>query len=534
MRKMNNKGVSMVEILIALAIFTVLMMPIVSGIITSMRKTTDAKTLQYRNEYVENVVEYVKQDSIENIVSGDYFSSIGSYTGSSTPVIGSVEFYKDPGDASYDASLENMKKIADDMGWSFSTGNTDVSSIDMNTLETKYFPYEVYTLGGKVKLGTEHETYSYKVQISNKYYAQKEQVAMDNGDVYINPNNLALGVVEDIDHTKVALINGTIANYDASVSNAFLTKKVEVLKEKLPDVYEQYTQQQGSVELFPYDTATRTITVKVSGAPDTGYTVRCILRYHDNCETNSTVASALRDYYIEYVPFEYTYPVDTTTGVATLPNIYLMYNVCLYNGMFSADDYIVMDTTELDDKTTVKCFIVETASTYSDDIVSANNDLGTVDGSGNIVTPTLYNDNTQTSSTRSQVRIHLAAKKGSKLKNVHVYHNFDIDDVGSTILNTGSNKKSHQVFFHSYHAKAGGLFNSAFSAVDYVPLVTYSSGHNVDAANSVADFTSLDGAEEESRGLYEIKVWMVEGDDLDAVDMTADPIMTATKGGDES
>ena len=57
----------------------------------------------------------------------------------------------------------------------------------------------------------------------------------------------------------------------------------------------------------------------------------------------------------------------------------------------------------------------------------------------------------------------------------------------------------------------------------------------VGSSSSVAFFGSLNEAKQESRGLYEIKVWMMEGDDPSLIDInTSVPIMTATKGGNES
>ena len=519
MRRKVNKGVSMVEILISIAIFMILMGPIVGGIISSMNNTTEAKTLQYRNEYVENMVEYVKQDTIADIVDGQYLASVGSESTTT-----SATFYIEPGKSTYDSSLDGIAEVLTDNGVSITTAPTGLSSKDSMGKIT-YYPYETYMVSGKVKLGTKHETYSYKMEISNKYYADKEA---SSAGAYVNPNNLALGVVEDIDHTKIALINGTIANYDSAVSKAFLTKKLEVLKNVEPDWYETYAQQETAVDMFPNDTATRLITVKVTGDKTTGYKVTCSLKYRDNCEWRPSLKSEMNNYYIQYVPFEFNYPVDANTGVATLPNIYLMYNVCVYNGLFSADDYVAIDTKGVTDDTKVNLFIVETAESYSDNIINANEDIVDKDASGSPIRPTLYNNNlTADYVQRQDVAVHLAATKGSNLQNLSVYHNFDIDGRTST-----NNKKSSTVY---YKASDSDLFNFDFSSTDYIPLVTYNAaGSTIDYTKSVAKFGHLDSAEQETRGLFDIKVWMVKSDNIDDVDTTQPPVMTGTKGGNES
>ena len=522
MRRKTNIGVSMVEILISIAIFAILMVPIVSGIVSSLKSSTESKTLQYRNEFAENIMEYVKQDSLINILEGEYFSSVGSYTDGGDSVTSSATFYKDPTKFSYDESLKELADSLTSNGVSLTVDNTDVMSEDQIENVKTYYPYESYTISGKVNLGTKHDTYSYVMEISNEYYAQKE---MDTLGSYHNPNNLALGIVEDIDHTKVALINGTIANYDSAVTNAFTTKKIETLKVIDPDWYEIYTQQQTGVDIFGVDTATRVITVKVSGSAEDGYKVKCNLKYHDNCESNVNLRNALSDYYIEYSPFEFNYEVDEATGYATLPNIYLMYNVCLYNGQFVSDDYIAIDTSEVDDDTKVNVFIVETAETYSSDVVEANEDLVTVDDSGNVVSrPTLYNKNVQSGAeTRDGVDIHIAAAKGSELTNLSIYHNFDC------VKNEDYNLKNSNILYTS-----NDVFDTKFTRANYIPLVQYGYVNGVAGilpSSSVANFESLDGAQQESRGLYEVKIWIQKGD---TVDTTVNPTLTGTKGGDES
>ncbi len=531
MQKVNNKGFSMVEILIAITIFAILMGPIVSGIISSLKNTSNAKDLQYRNECAENMVEYVKQDSLENILLGNYFSTLGVYDYNV-----SAKIAKDGNMPTYDSSLRKYVDAVALKGTFDATNDIVVSGYDNGGIGSNkvYYPYEEYMLSGKVKLGAKDTVYSYKMQISNEYYAEKQE----NGS-YVNPNNLALGVVEDIDYTKVALINGTIANYDEAVSNAFLSKKIEVLKDVDPVNYEVYVgQTQLDEGFFRDDTATRFITVKVSGKADQGYKVTCNLKYYDSCASNSAIYNVLKDYAIEYTPFEYNYPVDSSTGVAKLPSIYLMYNNCLYNGRFSKDDYIILDTSNLQDDAPVDFFIVQTAEQFSTNLSTANSDLESSnvsvnkpylsddDGDGKYE---LYNNSYSAGGTRSGVNVHLAATVGSNLANVSVYHNFD--DAG----NLDVNKKCHSILYKSSDDPTSfyPVAERHFTNSDYLPLVNYTGGA-INFTNSVLRVASLDQAQQESRGLYQIKLWMVETDDLNKVDTSVSPTMTATKGGNES
>ena len=66
MQKKNN-GVTLVEVLIALAVFLLLMTPLVNSIILSIKSTDDANELQNRNDYAEYLMETVKNASINDL-----------------------------------------------------------------------------------------------------------------------------------------------------------------------------------------------------------------------------------------------------------------------------------------------------------------------------------------------------------------------------------------------------------------------------------------------------------------------------------
>lgn len=543
--KKKNNGFSMVEVLIAIAIFAILLIPIISGIIRSMNRTTDAKTLQYRNEFAENVMEYVKEESLENILRGKHLSSLGSYVeGDTSKSITAKAILHNEAGKSLDNSLKFVEKLEKSKVLTRQVVDSDIDNGEVGDARETY-AYEDYWISGNVRLGTKHEPYVYKMLVTNKGYAEKEASAG-----YVNPNNLALGVVEDIDYNKIALINGTIANYDSAVSNAFLTKKIEILKEIDPDWYEMYTSQVTAPVLFPNDTATRQIIIKVSGSESAGYTVTCSLDYKDNGgTTNRANVKAKLDaenFHIEYTPFEFSYDADNeveewddatdqmvTKTVAKLPNIYLMYNVCLYNDMYSPDDYIVFDTSDLTDNTEVNCYIIQTAERYSSNLTDANPELADLNDAmqenedNGLTNSKLYNNRTKLAgvSKREDVRIHLAATTSSNLKNLNVYHNFDIAGTISDV-----NRKSSKVYYNSLQANPlGSLLNTA-----YKPLITYDAGGKIITDQSVKSFESLNKASEESRGLYEVSIWIQEGTDPSTIDTSKSPTMTATKGGDES
>lgn len=493
MAKKMNKGVSMVEIAIALAIFAILLIPIVSGIISAMKSSTNSKETQYRNEYAENIMEYVKTASIEDLIKGDYFVQNGSTAFTAT-------------------------KVSD----------------------------QLYKLTGFVKLGTEHTEYQYEVQLDTDYYsnAAAQPPSVDtNGDgviddkdaTFIDPNDIALGIVEDMDHTKVALIDGTLANYDTAVTGAFQTRIVQKMKDADPERYKQYISQQLGYQFN--DNVKRAITIEVKGKASKGFDVTAYLDYVDNDSLlGGTFTTVTDDNHIRYC----IYP---TQHFDNMTNVYLMYNPCRYNDTYIADDYILFDTTGIEDDTQVSVFVVESAEQYSSNIKSTLDNRTDGKQIGDI-----GNDATRIAGTsaisRDDVTVHMAGMiKGSEiggqygsLNKLKVYHN-----LYNTVNADGTQNSNHKSEKLNYTEKNGSVTSvDAFltalqtylaSGNRYVALQKEGADGKVVAAKS-AEVDYINKAEQEQRGLYRVRIWINKASD--GIDTSKDPILTGTKGGNES
>lgn len=487
MIKRKNTGFSMVEIIISVAIFALLMFPIVSSILSSLKSSTGSKELQYRNDFAENMMEHIKAVPIDEVNKADYYEKNGTLAGTFTAgAVNTTEYGKD------------------------ADGNAIIG--------------KSYTMTGKTKLGTQKTTYNYKIKIDNNAYADKKN--QDNS--FLDPNNLALGVVEDIDYTKVALIDGTILNYDTTASTAFLTRKLQALRETNEWLYEQFmSQASGGADRFLDDMATRLMTIEISGNKTSGYTVRCILDY---LESNPDIKS---DNHIGYVPYAASFEKE-------LPNIYLMYNPCYYNNKYSPDDYIAVDTTGLDDSD-VNIFLVEIAENYSQQIM----DSGKLT-SEQMNKTSLYNNIVSNGQTRDTTNIHMVAVKSitsddSFLKKIHVYHNIG-DNVDASNAQKRNKKSDINKFWYS--DKNDGNVQPGITDIkefidvlndgagtggkkEFINLVSSGSSNN-------ASVKSLNAATEEERGLYQVQIWLKEESKGD-IDTSVDkPILEGTKGGNET
>lgn len=452
MNKFRNKGVSFIELVIAVVVFGILITPIISQLIQAMKTSEKSKVAQTKYELAENLMENAKNAGsyffTDDVVKDSYLNQISEGTAGSK-----VTKYPASGMAEMTISGHNYKGCV---------------------------------LTGKTLIGKNKTPYYYAMHINSKVYAEKEA---DSG--YVNPNNMTLATIESLDESKVALIDGTIGNYDLTVTNAFMSKKLDVLKVGDRARWEQYTKQQATIVAFPNDTVTRVIEVSVKDENVGGvtkYTVTCKLRYKENStvilKDGIYAGKSLSSYLtpIEYVPFERTYE-------GTLPNIYLMYNPCLYNSNYMDTDYVLVDTSNLSSDTDVNLFLVETAEMYS---------KATVDGLVEVYKETYeeehgdapsddeiaaikqkyeqqYLINESTIRDRSSVNINLMAKNDDKVK---VYHNFDAEE--STEVNKKNTVKDN--INKTPSGKIDAVMTAGYSFIDDSRILPLSSAVSSAAA----------------------------------------------------
>lgn len=536
-RRQVNTGFSMVEVLISLTIFAILVIPIVSGIIRSMNLTASSKTLQYRNEFAKSVVEYTKDATMNEIMTGSYLTNLGADSTTLSASVVTTDTSK-----SYPSGVS----VTDAGGKLTYNVMSDTGGIE----EVKELDYETYELSGTVTLGSANakEEYAYVLEISSKDYALKEQKEKDNKtkdeakDLYSDVNNLSTSTVQDLDYTKVALINGTFANYDNTASNAFYTQKMQVLKQYDPTRYEQLLKTQGFATTFASDSVVRVITVRVYKDSTTGeYIVACYLRYHDTSAVGAGTGR-VSDYLDD---ISYTVSASKYTE---LPSVYLMYNTCVYNNNFALQDYIVLDTSGLeatDDE--VEFYIIETADQFSTDVTENPdadvskiiNKTNTTDREDNN-DGKLYKSVSSTGATRDDVRTFLLRTQDSK--NFYVYTNFNQSNNSGAVYSKPSDIMTHSSWLE--------LHGSGAASNALLFKFTRPGGYTSDnsLATSAASSTKclpidsdrvvpLEESQDASVGLYTVKFWIANRTDVsDLKDKikndNLEPVIQGTKGGE--
>ncbi len=497
MKKIHNRGVSFIELVIAVAIFGIMISPIVSTLIQTVKTSDKSKKAQTQYEYAENMMENVKN-------AGSYFYD--------TATVG-----KDP----YLAQMTD--------------GAVTVTSPYVGKSGGKDF--QRYVITGKAKTSKKNGDYYYAIHVSNEKYADKE-AAEDITDVndpayedkYKNPNNTAIPDISSFNSSELAIINGTMGNYDLTVTNAFMSKKLDILKVGDKARWEQYTKQKADIVAFPNDKAARAVIISVAskkesidGKLQNVYTVSCRLKYMEKSTYKLKDGVYANKYLSDYLsPIEYTPYQQKFVG--KLPAIYLMYNPCLYNNNYMNYDYILIDTDDLKAKDTdVNLYIVETAEKYSDDTLDALVEMyiqqykeehnGTAPSDSQVTqvrqsySKSLIND--KAIRERSDVHVDIMSN-ASDASNLKVYHNLEVNAENKTPI---------------------AAVNKGFDAADASLLAGYSfvDTNNID---QMQDASTKKGA------LYDIKIYVSDkpfvSSGVEAFEKSVkdkEPILTGSKGG---
>lgn len=259
MAKNNNKGFSIAELIVAIAIMTLLLTPILEQLSATLSTNRRAKEQQYAVENAEYVLQYVQSSSLDKL--GDETVNDDVYCVSKTISNGE--------DGSNEKHSCNILVLDVDGG----------TALPEQTIEYSTYEYEL----NDVELGSRNTVYKRKVvldDISNRvktlsYEASEDLDGDGKNDVYryeivynaktaidgfrltsegsmvkygddgyitdivcrkvlgnssADPNNLNMGNMHNFDYKQMALINGYTTDYDEQAANDFYTETMEILK----------------------------------------------------------------------------------------------------------------------------------------------------------------------------------------------------------------------------------------------------------------------------------------------------------------
>lgn len=253
MAKKNNKGFSLVEIIIAIAILTLLLAPVMRQFTATMRTSRKAKETQYANEDAVYVLGYFQKDNIQNIIENKPVVDIKSNFTSTAPVEKKVkcELFGTDG-KSLTTEIEYTAKI-------YTLDNTKVGPRQIEYKRTVILD----DLASKLKAADEKNDIGYQIsynmtsadlaafptgfELTNegsivKYDADHNNViaaACETTTYVTDPNEANLGNIQDLDKSKVAIIDMDASGFDAEVERDFYAIFMERLRDVDEDSWRQ-------------------------------------------------------------------------------------------------------------------------------------------------------------------------------------------------------------------------------------------------------------------------------------------------------
>ena len=126
---------------------------------------------------------------------------------------------------------------------------------------------------------------------------------------YVNPNNVNIGFIQDLDATKVAIIQSVASNFDKQASDSIFTQKMDFLKATNPDewkkVYEGYeTANISDTKGFSFDPVNVEAEIAAMDAVWESYYAELITGTVDPDETMKAMKKQMEDIGIEKVQKE--------------------------------------------------------------------------------------------------------------------------------------------------------------------------------------------------------------------------------------
>ncbi len=261
MSKSNNKGLSLIDVIIAVAVLSILISPIIGQIITTVDTSSRAKERQYVIDDADKVMDYFRSKSVKELSETGYKGdsvTIKSVTQSDCTAMAMI----------YD-NVASSKTDVPNHGTSVEYKVTDFELGTYDDATNTISPYEV--------LGREKNRYTRTVSLDDlnneilscgwkviydfnkpEYATSKQKLVDDgyeittegsavkydsNGHInrivcidknntsYVNPN-AATPIITDIDSQKMAIIQGDASTVDNQFQNDFIGNMMSIVQKK--------------------------------------------------------------------------------------------------------------------------------------------------------------------------------------------------------------------------------------------------------------------------------------------------------------
>jgi len=395
MTKRNNKGFSLIDVIIAVAVLSLLVGPILYQVIQTLKVSSQAKERQYVLDNAEYVVGYFQNTSSSSIASTtdalnstDGNVTVDSYdsgkitcklyevgtNASGKPVIQELQVSGSPVTVEYDVTKYSLKDVKlgknnNTYGREVSVDNLSNTVMGLSGLSTSYQichsitqdtkpvnadDWELLNDGSLVKYGTSGTMSDVVVGVlvepKDSYIADitKEDGTIEqNKDLninYIDPNNADIGFIQNLDASKVALIQGNAAGFDKQAEADFFQLKLNRLKDVNYDQYEQVlTTRTGQTGFNQASQASKITKISLYKTVDKGgkqcYQVDCNVYYYERYKFAPSDANY-------QPPLRLTYSVYSKQFYTKnkAPDIYFIYEPYVTNSSDNTAEFMYAST----------------------------------------------------------------------------------------------------------------------------------------------------------------------------------------------
>jgi prepilin-type N-terminal cleavage/methylation domain-containing protein len=406
-RRLNNKGFSLVEIIIAVAVFAILVYPISTAIVTAAKTRSTSTKKQYAVEEAEEIMENFKTADL----SGDV----------------------------------NLPDDNGTTGYAFTKGASTTQSLKLPDGTSTEYTTTTYTCND-ISLGTKYEKYNCEVEVNDAAYqvlksgyvleelddGSGNAVYKTEGSSYVKTNMSSSGTVRNLDSKQSAIITGatytgagstvTENNLDNQAYQYFKDAKLDVLK----DYDVQYNQYLAGAAIFDRDSFDKNTTIKISKL-GSKYTIECIVTYTDHTQLgvikSAYEASGNNVYkpttaYGEGIVYQQEFDGE-------IPPIYLLYAPAIYNGSYCENDYITVDNSGISEE--AKIYLFETTA----DLDSKYKDVICEQFGISSLSEITYSSATSTRA-MSDVNVVLKLAAGADDSLLSIFSNFDVQKTSDT------------------------------------------------------------------------------------------------------
>ena len=287
----KNKGFSLVEIIIAIAVMTLLISPIIAQTIQTLNTSARAKERQYVVDNADKVMEYFRSNTINDLSKtgkkGDdklEIKSVTTYDGGSVTTIRPrcQVYYKEQhiGYVDYNATdyvlsdaklgkekhnytrtvtLDDLSNVLMDRNSKDKDG-TALNNIDDGEAPDKYRYFIRYNINNSTSdIGDlskwDITTEGSAVQYDDRHHVKAIVVDRMDYDEYTNPNEVPLGNIQDLDSTTMAIIEGSATDVDVQFRQDFIGSLMDIIarhKAELVanDTWDDYTDKENLNNIF--------------------------------------------------------------------------------------------------------------------------------------------------------------------------------------------------------------------------------------------------------------------------------------------